>query len=121
MGTTNHFICLLIILSPNIHFYPQTPGEIPLTGSATLSLTLTDINDNAPMFAENYQPVVPENENNNRRKVVEIFARDPDTREFGPPFGFALPNGCSVPACSKFSLQYNSGGLLKEVDYLYSS
>ncbi|GFO50422.1 neural-cadherin [Plakobranchus ocellatus] len=94
----------------NVIIYAIDKGEIPLTGSATLKLTLTDINDNAPMFAEDYRPVLPENEDNNNRLVVEIFAVDPDTRQYGPPFGFALPTGCSTPACREFSLQYNENG-----------
>ncbi|BFY98686.1 hypothetical protein BsWGS_01726 [Bradybaena similaris] len=85
-------------------------GEIPLTGTATLSITLTDINDNAPRFRENYRPVVPENVNNNNLEVVVIYATDPDTRQYGPPFGFRLPDGCSVPACKFFTLTVNEEG-----------
>ncbi|CAG5122738.1 unnamed protein product, partial [Candidula unifasciata] len=72
-------------------------GEIPLTGTATLSVTLTDINDNAPSFREKYRPVV-------------ISATDPDTREHGPPFGFLVPAGCNVPACNFFTLTVNDEG-----------
>ena len=33
-----------------------------MTGTATLIVTLTDVNDNFPVFAENYRPVIYENE-----------------------------------------------------------
>ena len=37
-------------------------GVPSLTGTATLIVTLTDVNDNFPVFAENYRPVIYENE-----------------------------------------------------------
>ncbi|KAK0049023.1 neural-cadherin [Biomphalaria pfeifferi] len=82
-------------------------GEIPLSSSAMLSVLLADINDNAPSFKEDYRPVVPENQNFDNKLVLEIFAKDPDTPDNGPPFGFKLPDSCDVPACQFFSLTYN--------------
>ncbi|XP_059176123.1 neural-cadherin-like [Physella acuta] len=80
-------------------------GEIPLNSTIKLKVTLIDINDNAPSFAKDYQPQVTENENLSNKLVVEIFAFDPDTEAYGPPFGFS--EMCSVPACSKFSIKFN--------------
>ena len=99
-------------------FSIQILGETPLTGTATLELTLTDINDNAPTFAENYRPIIPEEEKVDNREVVEILAQDPDTRQYGPPFGFAFSNDCPQALCGDlFSLQYNSGRLM--LGYLF--
>lgn len=53
--------------------------------------------------------MVPENVDNNNLEVVVIYATDPDTRQYGPPFGFAVPDGCSVPACKFFTLTVNDG------------
>ena len=38
------------------------PGEPSLTGTGTLIITIFDVNDNYPTFAEDYRPVVYENE-----------------------------------------------------------
>ncbi|CAL1534113.1 unnamed protein product [Lymnaea stagnalis] len=78
--------------------------EIPLSSTALLKITLTDINDNAPSFLENYRPKVQENVVNNNLMVVEIFAKDPD-KLYGPPFGFQLQTGCED--CAHFRLELN--------------
>ncbi|KAH9500892.1 hypothetical protein Btru_069141, partial [Bulinus truncatus] len=85
-------------------------GEIPLSSTATLSVMLTDINDNAPSFKENYRPQLEENVNYVNQKVIEIYALDPDTPENGPPFGFKLPENCNSQACQYFTLTFNPAG-----------
>ena len=44
------------------YFVSVSSGSPSLTGSATLRVTLTDVNDNFPTFAEDYRPVLYENE-----------------------------------------------------------
>ncbi|GFN86028.1 neural-cadherin [Plakobranchus ocellatus] len=88
-------------------------GDPRQTGTATLSVTVTDVNDNFPVFKEDYRPVVYENIEPGKNgipsplHVLEVFARDEDTDKFGGPFGFALPDDCDSVACQKFSLTFN--------------
>lgn len=58
------------------------------TSTATLTIIVKDINDNAPRFLMDYRPVIPEN--TPMRRVVEILAMDDDDRSRGngPPFHF---------------------------------
>ncbi|XP_069815734.1 neural-cadherin-like [Dendropsophus ebraccatus] len=70
-------------------------GEPALTGSATIFLSLKDINDNAPGFESQYSPMIWEN--TEYPHVVQInktstllYAVDNDTTENGPPFAFYL-------------------------------
>ena len=90
-----------------------------MTGYATLTVIVKDINDNFPQFLKDYQPQVMEGEKVKfPQELVEIFARDPDTPRFGAPFGFATPQ-CSDgsyrcpcenrPTCDKFDLVFNPG------------
>lgn len=90
-----------------------TAGTPPMTGTGTLMVTLTDINDNFPQFAQDYRPVVYENQPAGQL-VVEISAKDADTARHGPPFEFWLPcgGGCPCktnPTCGKFSFEFKQG------------
>lgn len=65
-------------------------GQPPKTATASMTVSVKDVNDNAPRFAADYQPVAMENEA--PRKLIEIFAVDDDDRlkGNGPPFQFRL-------------------------------
>ena len=68
-------------------------GDPPKTATATLTVIVQDINDNAPRFLKNYRPVLPEH--TQPRKVVEVSATDDDDRSKGngPSFTFKMdPN-----------------------------
>lgn len=72
-------------------------GVPPKTATATLTVIVQDINDNAPMFLKEYRPVLPEHVP--PRKVVEVLATDDDDRSKsnGPPFTFRMdPNADDV-------------------------
>ncbi|XP_059850094.1 neural-cadherin [Hypanus sabinus] len=70
-------------------------GSPPLTGSATIALTVQDVNDNGPDFEVPYAPVVWENTvapqtiQLNESSTL-IYAKDRDSPENGAPFSFSL-------------------------------
>lgn len=65
-------------------------GVPPKTATATLTVIVQDINDNAPTFIKDYRPVLPEHVA--PRKVIEVLATDDDDRSKsnGPPFTFRI-------------------------------
>lgn len=65
-------------------------GDPPLTSTATLTVTVVDMNDNAPQLLKQYSPVLTEH--SAARVVVELFARDDDDHSagHGPPYNFSL-------------------------------
>lgn len=68
-------------------------GVPPRTATATLTVVVGDINDNAPRFLKDYRPVIMEHQPGT--KVEEILATDDDDRSKGngPPFTFRMdPN-----------------------------
>jgi hypothetical protein len=71
-----------------------------------LTISLQDVNDNYPVFKDDYRPVVQENSKPNQL-VVTIFAKDPDNSENGPPFKFAEPS--STPTRNDFSMKFIQG------------
>lgn len=65
-------------------------GYPPLTSTATLTVTVVDVNDNAPQLLKQYNPMLMEH--SAPRVVVELFARDADDHSagHGPPYTFTL-------------------------------
>ena len=91
-------------------FYFYILGHPPQTGTGTLIITLMDVNDNFPVFAENYRPILYEGEDPGQT-VVTISAKDLDTATNGPPFEFRLPcrGACPCtenPTCSDFAFRF---------------
>ncbi|NXC17943.1 CADN protein, partial [Corythaeola cristata] len=92
-------------------------GQPPLSGSATVLVTLQDVNDNGPEFEALYNPVVWENTAS--PQVVQmnetstlLYAKDRDTAANGAPFSFhLLSDSDSLP---NFNLQdfHNGSALL---------
>ncbi|NWT65859.1 CADN protein, partial [Prunella himalayana] len=83
-------------------------GQPPLTGSATVLVTLQDVNDNGPEFEAHYNPVVWENTAS--PQVVQmnetsalLYAKDRDTAANGAPFSFRLLSDSD--GLASFSLQ----------------
>lgn len=84
-----------------MRIFATDEGYPPQTGIATLNLEVLDVNDNYPIFAENYNPVVMENTPPGQL-LVAVRAKDLDSPENGPPFTFELPDRQSVwPSSSK--------------------
>lgn len=75
------------------------------TATATLTVIVQDINDNAPKFLKDYRPVLPEHVP--PRKVVEILATDDDDRSKsnGPPFQFRLDPGADDIIRASFKVE----------------
>lgn len=106
-------------------------GDPPKTATATLTVIVQDINDNAPRFLKNYKPVLPEH--SPPRKVVEVLATDDDDRSKGngPSFTFRMdPNAADVIRASfkvehdpSKSISFSSFNVLccKMYNYLFSS
>jgi len=81
-------------------------GEPPLTGTATVYVTVGDVNDNAPMFRESYAPVVPADATRGQT-IMEFQASDADLPENGPPFDFSLE--CNDIECGDFDFVFEPG------------
>ncbi|XP_026817887.1 neural-cadherin isoform X2 [Rhopalosiphum maidis] len=85
-------------------------GVPPKTATATLTVIVQDINDNAPKLLRDYRPVLPEHVP--ARKVVEVLATDDDDRSKsnGPPFTFRMdPNADDVIRAS-FKVEHDQKG-----------
>ncbi|XP_037038290.1 neural-cadherin isoform X5 [Bradysia coprophila] len=80
------------------------------TATATLTVIVQDINDNAPKFLKDYRPVLPEHVP--PRKVVEILATDDDDRSKsnGPPFQFRLDPGADDIIRASFKVEQDQKG-----------
>ncbi|XP_068233350.1 neural-cadherin-like [Palaemon carinicauda] len=77
-------------------------GVPAMTATNTLTISIMDVNDNAPKFLEDYHPVLPENQS--PRMFAEIRAIDVDDRleGNGPPFLFELSPLASVDIKDSF-------------------
>ena len=78
-----------------LRIFATDEGYPPQTGIATLNLEVLDVNDNYPIFAENYRPVVMENTPSGQF-VIKVRAKDFDSPDNGPPFKFELPDRLNV-------------------------
>lgn len=67
------------VLSPS-------PGNPPMTGTATLTIHITDENDNAPSLAESTIHMC----HSDGPLMANITALDPDMEPYGGPFHFQL-------------------------------
>ncbi|KAJ8730776.1 hypothetical protein PYW08_002189 [Mythimna loreyi] len=68
-------------------------GIPPQTGTATVKITLSDINDNGPIFdASGFEGSVYENEPPNT-SIATLSANDPDLPPNGAPFSYAIVGG----------------------------
>lgn len=86
-------------------------GDPSLTSTATLTVSLSDINDNAPSFLKEYRPSVTEQ--SPPRVVAELFAQDPDDPAIGngPPFSFFLDPTADPVLARLFRVETNPSKL----------
>lgn len=88
-------------------------GTPALTGTATIQLSLVDVNDNGPEFEATYAPVVMENVPGPQLVMLNqtsplLHVMDRDAEENGGPFTFALP--LEYRLSNDFHLQDNANG-----------
>lgn len=68
-------------------------GTPPQTGTATVKISVTDVNDNGPIFdVMNFNGAVYENEPPNT-SIATLSANDPDLPPNGAPFSYAIIGG----------------------------
>ena len=85
-------------------------GAPPRTATATLTVVVADINDNAPRFLKDYRPVIMEH--SPPQKVEEILATDDDDRSKGngPPFTFRMDPNAPDIIKKFFEIQHDHNG-----------
>ncbi|XP_054289195.1 neural-cadherin-like [Macrosteles quadrilineatus] len=85
-------------------------GDPALTATATLTVRVLDVNDNAPQMLKDYAPVVMEN--SSPGVFLEVFARDVDdsAKGNGPPYTFHLDPAANSTLGSLFSVEPNPMG-----------
>lgn len=98
-----------------LRVFATDEGYPSQTGIATLNLELVDVNDNAPLFAENYRPVIMENSRASQF-VVRVRGKDLDGPENGAPFKFSLPDQLTVWPSKKEGSRFNMTFVRDEAD-----
>uniref|UniRef100_A0A6E8VYJ9 Cadherin n=2 Tax=Anopheles coluzzii TaxID=1518534 RepID=A0A6E8VYJ9_ANOCL len=85
-------------------------GVPPRTASAILTVLVKDINDNAPVFAEDYRPILLEN--SPPSKIIEISAVDRDDRlkGNGAPFQFRMDPDADDVIRTSFKVEQSNKG-----------
>ncbi|XP_052313257.1 protocadherin beta-15-like isoform X32 [Oncorhynchus keta] len=99
-----------IISDYNITITATDEGSPPLSSSMTIHLSVSDVNDNLPVFEEqSYSAYVTEN-NKPGSSMCSVTARDPDWRQNGTVVYSLLPSGVSgVPVSSFLSINGDTG------------
>ncbi|XP_047482155.1 putative neural-cadherin 2 [Penaeus chinensis] len=85
-------------------------GAPPRTATATLSLSLTDVNDNAPHVAHQDPILVPENTRPGH--VATLALDDPDDWSLGhgPPFAARLDDNAAPDIKNTFAVEFDQSG-----------
>ncbi|XP_042564400.1 protocadherin beta-16-like isoform X37 [Clupea harengus] len=98
------------VTSYNITLIATDEGSPPLSSSKTIHLSVSDVNDNPPVFEEqSYSAYVTEN-NKPGSSVCSVTARDPDWRQNGTVFYSLLPSEVNgVPVSSYLSINGDTG------------
>ncbi|KAG8275345.1 beta-catenin binding [Homalodisca vitripennis] len=85
-------------------------GDPPRTTTATLTVNVLDVNDNAPRLLVEYRPILLEN--TAPRTLLELFAQDMDdhAKGNGPPYTFHLDPATNHSLNRLFSVDTNPRG-----------
>ncbi|XP_029556902.1 protocadherin beta-16 isoform X26 [Salmo trutta] len=99
-----------IISDYNITITATDEGSPPLSSSKTIHLSVSDVNDNPPVFEEqSYSSYVTEN-NKPGSSMCSVTARDPDWRQNGTVVYSLLPSDVNgVPVSSFLSIKGDTG------------
>ncbi|XP_045080338.1 protocadherin beta-16-like isoform X38 [Coregonus clupeaformis] len=99
-----------IILDYNITITATDEGSPPLSSSNIIHLSVSDVNDNPPVFEEqSYNAYVTEN-NKPGSSTCSVTARDPDWRQNGTVVYSLLPSEVNgVPVSSFLSINGDTG------------
>ncbi|XP_028838498.1 protocadherin beta-16-like isoform X39 [Denticeps clupeoides] len=104
----------------NITITATDGGSPPLSSSKTIHVSVSDVNDNPPVFEEqSYSAYVSEN-NKPGSSVCSVTARDPDWRQNGTVFYSLLPSEVSgAPVSSFLSINGDTGVIhaVRSFDY----
>ncbi|XP_076130924.1 protocadherin gamma-A11-like isoform X3 [Alosa pseudoharengus] len=94
----------------NITITATDEGNPPMTSSKIIHLSVSDVNDNPPVFEhQSYSAYVTEN-NKPGSSVCSVTARDPDWRQNGTVFYSLLPSEVNgVPVSSYVSINGDTG------------
>ncbi|XP_035288690.1 protocadherin beta-16-like isoform X21 [Anguilla anguilla] len=109
-----------LVTDYNITITATDEGSPPLSSSETVQLSVSDVNDNPPVFDEqSYSASVAEN-NKPGSSVLSVSARDPDWRQNGTVFYSLLSGEISgVPVSSFLSINGDTGVIhaVRSFDY----
>ncbi|XP_049764500.1 neural-cadherin-like, partial [Schistocerca cancellata] len=85
-------------------------GTHAKTSTATLTVIVEDVNDNAPHLLENYEAIL--SEHTSPTEILEIFGADADdySRNNGPPFTFRLHPSANDQIRSSFAVYFDRKG-----------
>ncbi|XP_066506578.1 protocadherin gamma-A11-like [Hoplias malabaricus] len=104
----------------NITITAVDEGSPPLSSSKTFHLSVSDVNDNPPVFDEqSYSAYVAEN-NKAGTSICSVTARDPDWRQNGTVLYSLLPSEVNgVPVSSFLSINADTGVIhaVRSFDY----
>ncbi|XP_066507645.1 protocadherin gamma-A11-like [Hoplias malabaricus] len=104
----------------NITITATDEGTPPLSSSMTIHLSVSDVNDNPPVFDEqSYSAYVAEN-NKAGTSICSVTARDPDWRQNGTVLYSLLPSEVNgVPVSSFLSINADTGVIhaVRSFDY----
>ncbi|XP_048840118.1 protocadherin gamma-B7-like [Brienomyrus brachyistius] len=91
-----------VVTDYNITITATDEGSPPLSSSKTIQLSVSDVNDNSPVFdKQSYSAQVTEN-NKPGSSICSVTARDPDWRQNGTVFYSLLPiQKLQSPRCSQ--------------------
>ncbi|XP_076057185.1 putative neural-cadherin 2 [Oratosquilla oratoria] len=94
----------------SLHVLVVDDGQPPLTATATLSITLTDVNDNAPHITSPVRVSVKENQGPQHVAEVHLGDHDDWSLGHGPPFVITLDDMTSGSVRDDFAVDFDARG-----------